>query len=170
MVKPPEKSDIVKAYLRRLGNPYASLQVSTDAEEMDADEVSSDAQRPYIRHPYALASLVEDENGVSSGLIFKQPAQLIGTTLSKAEFRARCRRIFEQYIPPPEKGRLRAYYRDFILRNESRSPKARYLLVHQLQKYDLSNIQGLKCYFNRERESLTEEKLKQIERLVDDEG
>lgn len=166
MTKARGKSEILKAYLKRLENPYASLQVSNDAEQKDASEVSSVSQRPYVRHPYAYASM-EVESDVSSSAIAKQPVK---GALAKAEFRARCRRIFEQYIPTIEKGRLRTHHRDFIARNESRSPTTRYLLINKLQKYDLSTVPGLKARFNRERELLTDEKLKQIERLVDSES
>ncbi len=164
------KPDYMRAYLKRLGNPYASLQVVDDAGQKDASIISNDPQRPYVRHPYAYASMEADsdtaESDVTSCAISKHPAKVV---LTKAEFRARCRRIFEQYIPAIEKGRLRRYHRDFITRNESRTPTTRYLLVSELQKYDLSTIPGLKAHFNRETESLTEAKLKQIERLFDSE-
>ena len=166
MAKVREQSEVLKAYLKRLGNPYASLQVSDNAEQKDASVVSNVTQRPYVRHPYAYASMEVGSN-ISSSAIAKPPAK---GALAKAEFRAKCRRIFEQYIPTIEKGRLRTHHRDFIARNESRSPATRYLLVNKLQKYDLSTVPGLKAHFNRERELLTDEKLKQIERLVDSES
>jgi hypothetical protein len=166
VAKAPEKSELVKAYLRRLGNPYASLQIVDDVEEVEATKVLRDEQHPYVRHPYALISEAEEAQETASDPIAKLPVSPTRGTLSKAEFRARCRRIFQQYIPALEKGRLRTHHRDFITRNESRLPTTRHLLVGKLEKYDLSRVQGLTAHFNREREQLTDEKLKQIERLV----
>ena len=165
MAKVREQSEVLKAYLKRLGNPYASLQVSDNAEQKDASVVSNVTQRPYVRHPYAYASMEVGSN-ISSSAIAKPPAK---GALAKAEFRAKCRRIFEQYIPTIEKGRLRTHHRD-LSPVMSPPPATRYLLVNKLQKYDLSTVPGLKAHFNRERELLTDEKLKQIERLVDSES
>ena len=108
MAKVREQSEVLKAYLKRLGNPYASLQVSDNAEQKDASVVSNVTQRPYVRHPYAYASMEVGSN-ISSSAIAKPPAK---GALAKAEFRAKCRRIFEQYIPTIEKGRLRTHHRD----------------------------------------------------------
>lgn len=165
MAKARKKFEALKAYLKCLGNPYASLQIMDDVEQKQV----SDAQRPHVRHPYAYASL-EEANDVSANLAVKQPIGAVVGTLSKAEFKARCRRIFEQYIPALEKSRLRTHHRDFIIRNESLSPETRHLLVKELQKYNLSTVPGLKAHFNRERGSLTDEKLRQIERLVNSEN
>jgi hypothetical protein len=96
------------------------------------------------------------------------PVSSTGSTLSKAEFRAGCRRIFGQYIPALERGRLRTHHRDFITRNESSSPARRHRLVKHLEKYDISKTHGVTAHFNRG-EPLTDEKLKQIERLADSE-
>lgn len=165
MDKTREKFEALRAFLKSLGNPYASLQIT---DEMEKKEISA-TQRPYVRHPYAFLSK-EEENELSPNVAVKQPIISVVGTLSKAEFKTRCRRIFEQYIPALEKNRLRTHHRDFIIRNESRSPTTRYQLVKELQKYNLSEIPGLKAYFNREREPLTDEKLRQIERLIDSES
>ena len=171
MNKPHRHSGAVKAYLKRLGNPYASLQIGDDIEKSE-NEVSSDGLRSYrlLQNPYAkLSSEKELEQAIVTSLE-PTPLSLVESTrgtLSKAEFQARTRRIFKQYVPALEKGRLREHHRDFITRNDSCSPTRRYRLVKQLEKYDLSEVQGLKAQFNREREALTDEKLKQIERLVD---
>lgn len=89
--------------------------------------------------------------------------------VSKMEFRRRSTRIFQQYIPELEGGRLRAYMREFIDRHESRSSQARFSLLQMLAKYDLSDIVGATSLFNREDISLTEEKLREIERSVGEE-
>jgi len=174
MSKPSRYSEAVKAYLERLGNPYASLQLFGAPEEEEENSLANNASRPYqlLQNPYAKLSIegeVEGTREASSASTTSLSVEKGKESLSIAEFRARTRRIFKQYIPVLENGRLRAHHRDFISRNESCSPTKRYRLVRQLEKYDLSNVEGLKARFNREREPLTEEKLKQIERLVDSE-
>lgn len=166
-------SAALKAYLKRLENPYASLQICDDVEKTEI-EVHNDEQHSYrlLQNPYAKLSMAgeaEEAEEASSKPIPMSPVASTRGSLSKAEFRVRSRRIFEQYIPALEKGRLRAHHRDFITRNQSCSPPKRYRLVKELEKYDLAKVHGLKAHFNREREALTSEKLKQIERLVESE-
>jgi len=167
-----DRSEFIKAYLRRLGNPYASLQIDDNTEGTEATKYSLDEQRPYIRHPYALIPQEEEAEETSEETSFEAIAKIsvstTGGTLSKAEFRAGCRRIFGQYIPALEKGRLRTHHRDFITRNESSSPARRLRLVKHLERYDISKTQGFTAHFNRG-EPLTDEKLKQIEHLADSE-
>jgi hypothetical protein len=67
-------------------------------------------------------------------------------------------------MPALEKGRLRDHHRDFIVRNESRSPETRHRLLALLAKYDLATHPGLTGQFNRERDVFTEQKLRTIER------
>ena len=173
MKNPHPYSDAVRAYLHRLGNPYASLQVRDDPEN-DEHEVPNNASRLYhlLENPYATLSMgkeAEKPRETSPESTNSSSVKAPRGSLSKADFCARSSRIFKQYIPAPEKGRLRAHHRDFITRNESCSSTRRYRLVKQLEKFDLSNIEGIKTRFNRERELFTDEKLKQIERLVDSE-
>jgi hypothetical protein len=87
-------------------------------------------------------------------------------SLSKLEFRRRCTEIFRQYIPGLEGGSIRSYMRDFIARNEPRSSRIRYLLFRGLAKFDLSDLSAATPLFNREDESLSEQKLRDIERSV----
>lgn len=171
MTKFHRKAEALKAYLKRMENPYLSLQVTDDAEDQTVIDATSAAIQPYVRHPYAFLSAPENENDTPLHKVaVARPVKKTSGTLSKAEFRHRCRRIFEQYIPAMEESRLRKHHQDFIARNESASPAARHLLFSELQKYDLSNEPGLRARFNRERDSLTEEKLKQIESLVHSES
>lgn len=169
MGKPSRKSPEVQAYLRALGNPYASSQMF-------------DEERPVVvarskfylgENPYAKLVLGENDHTsndlVPTRLPSLEPAQPKNWTLSKTEFRARAKCIFEQYIPALEKGKLRIHHRDFITRNETCSPHKRFRLIKALQKYDISAMQGVIPQFNRERDSLTESKLKEVERLADDE-
>lgn len=93
-----------------------------------------------------------------------EPGKVEG--LSKTEFRLGCRVIFRYYIPALENGRLRARHREFITRNESSSGEKRFRLYSELKRYDLSSITGITPHFNRERDALTDAKLRDIERIV----
>jgi hypothetical protein len=126
----------VPKYLTELGNPYASILEKGDFEETSTSVVAQ---------------------GTETGKAEK---------LSKAQFRAACRAIFGYYIPAIEKGRLRTHHREFINRNESSSGEKRFRLHSQLKRYDLSSITGINPQFNRERDALTDTKLREIERIV----
>jgi len=104
---------------------------------------------------------------VGEGLRALPTSDDVSRELSETAFDSHCRAIFRAYVPAEEKGRLRPHYRDFIVRNRSRSGRRRYLLVQHLRKYDLSGIPGLSTQFNREEDALTEAKLTEIERQVD---
>lgn len=151
MAKTPGKSNARTKYLKLLGNPYASLQVVDPACAEEAPE-------------HLTGQLFADES--SPDIAAAPPVATKVGTLSKKEFRERCRRIFEQYIPAMEQGKLRDHQRDFINRNELSSPAIRYALFAELKKYDLSSVSGLKGQFNREYDAFTDEKLKQIESAV----
>lgn len=166
-------SDKIREYLRCLGNPYASLQVIDEVFEYESKSVVSQARRAHIRalqNPYANLATMEDLSASDTDMAAPK-SMTKSATVSKAAFREGCRSIFLQYIPALERGGrvLRRYHQDFILRNESRSPAVRYRLLSELQKYNLSDLQGLSTQFNREKETLTEEKLKLIERVAIDE-
>ena len=133
-------TDAEHEYVRRLGNPYASLSVAVEVEQGV--------------HEIGVPAVTVSASDVPNA------------SISKQDFEGECRRIFRQYIPALEKGRLRPHHRAFITRNHSRSPALRYRLLEQLRKYDLSHIRGLQIQFNREREELTAGKLTQIERAV----
>ena len=172
----------VREYIKLLQNPYASLQVGDDLDDLDATEVSlerppvnvevSEGQQTeliFSESQKPSASLYEPDEPETPDLFAAAPSTPSNHKLSKENFRTGCRRIFRGYIPELEKGRLRQYHRDFIDRNENRPARIRYLLLGELTKYDLSNVQGIRPHFNRERTTLTEEKLRSIERLVVDE-
>jgi hypothetical protein len=89
------------------------------------------------------------------------------STASKEEFDAYCRKIFGFYIPAAEKGRLRPHHRNFINRNQARSPAGRYKIMQLLKRYEFSSHSAMEAQFNRERPELTESKLREIERAVD---
>lgn len=164
-----DKAAVRRAYIRRLENPYASLEIPEDDFEVVQASDLSDKERLYrLRgNPYAKLAMEEggEEDAVSTPIV-RQPVTPAPQSLSKKDFESRCRRIFGLYIPPLEKGRLRPHHRRFIERNGTRSPTARARLVRELEKYDLSSLHGVKAYFNRERDVFTEAKLQQIERLV----
>jgi hypothetical protein len=189
------RSRAVSDYLRRLGNPYASLEVE------DTPEVAAQAHVRTLQNPYAAlqvegasehetdsprrafvrmsqnpyASLAGDDE--IAPLVPQVPAQQPPERsarpsapirsrqagVSKVAFRQRCRSIFLQYVPPLEGANMRRPHREFISRNEDRGPEVRARLLAGLARYDLSDIGGLRPQFNRERDELTDEKLKRIE-------
>jgi len=126
-----------REYVRRLGNQYASLSVAIK----EAGELSE-----------------------SSGASAKHtPAG----DMSATQFVNECRRIFRQYSPKLAGGRLRQPHREFIERNRGRKSSDRYLLARLLRRYDLSVLgEGLEPQFSRERDLLTEAKLREIESAI----
>lgn len=112
-------------------------------------------------NPYGGAGDPDEEDALPVAV----PARTAG--LSKAEFIARCRRIFRQYMPALETKGLRTHHRDFITRNLSGPATRRARLAQHLEKYDLSEIVGIDPQFNREKDPFAEAKLREIERLAD---
>lgn len=184
MTKDRSRRDAIRKYLRLLGNPYAKEQLigteeleelapTAPAEEVDLRPATA-KERAYARkqeNQYTLLSVaIRDLEVVpanSKTTVIKPRQHTAGrASLSKEGFTAGCRRIFRQYIPSVERGRLRNHHRDFIVRNQGRSGPTRHLLLQELSKYDLSVLPGMEAHFNRERDELTDKKLKQIERSV----
>ena len=178
-----KRRNAVAAYIYLLGNPYAKEQlIGLEEQQPGLTPQSADAElrpatadeRAYARrqqNQYTLLSVaIPDTTAAPSAApssaeeLKDQPA--IKAALSKNDFVAGCRRIFRHYIPSVEKGRLRRHHRDFITRNQNRSGSARHLLLQELSKYDLSAVSGVEVRFNRERDDLTDQKLKQIEKSV----
>jgi len=155
-------------YLINLGNPYAAEQIFGDDREGVRDELTARAPTlGDLQNPYASTYLEKgDSKETSTVVVAIQPEPGKVGKLSKTEFRAACRAIFGYYIPAIENGRLRAHYRDFITRNESSSGEKRFRLYSELKRYDLSSIAGINPQFNRERDALTDAKLREIERIV----
>jgi hypothetical protein len=155
--------DPIRAALARLGNPYAFDEMQYPDTAQQEFFLQRRAHLRALEDPYASLSVADAPIAEPK---LPQPIERPAArrTCSKVEFQARCRAIFAGYMPAPEKGRLRDHYRDFILRNESRNPEMRYRLLTQLSKYDLSTSVGLTGRFNRERDVLTEQKLRSIER------
>jgi len=157
MTKPSAKKETQSDVLRRLGNPYAKLQL--------LDNVIETAR--LLQNPYAKEQMLFDDHtdevvaGAAAGSV---AAAVVEAEITQREFEAECRRIFKQYIPAVEKGRIRDHHRDFIARNRSRSARQRARLLVELRKYDISSIKGLSAQFNRERDQLTVDKLAKIER------
>src|SRR2546421_384576 len=152
--------------LRLLENPYASIQfrdgwdedlaTSARSNESQADASSRKSAvpielfpAPKPRHtqltetphgnPYAaLADIDDDQEEHSAAAAPRSDSALV--EVSKATFEAGCRRIFAQYIPRLERGRLRPEHLDFITRNRSSSAKIRSRLLEALRRYDLSDL------------------------------
>ena len=126
-----------RAYVRLLGNQYASLSVAIREPGEISESLGASAVETPVGH------------------------------MSATKFISECRRIFRQYCPKLARNRLREPHRAFIERNSGRNSSERYLLVTQLRRYDLSGLVGsLEPQFNRERDDLTETKLREIERAV----
>lgn len=120
------------------------------------------------KDPYTYYDLFGDPKEVPASGITTPAANMAQTLqqrkMSKRDFNSTCRRIFLLYIPPAEGQLLRPHYRDFIARNENRSPEERFLLAETLSQYDFSKTGNFKPHFNREKEFLTVAKLQQIEK------
>lgn len=168
-------ADVIKKYIQLLGNPYAKEQLDTgasEAEDLALREATED-ERSYARkqaNQYTLLSVsIADSHATAipkSAGATPRRASSARAGLSKADFVTECRRMLRPYIPAAEKGRLRRHHQDFITRNQNRTPAVRLGLVKELAKYDLSVQAGITAQFNRERDLLTERKLRQIERAV----
>jgi len=153
------RSPAFRDALRVLGNPYASLQAYEDPEIRSLTAKERTYKRR-LEDPYASLSIGIPEG--TSSLAVKAPAvQPVG--VPKAEFERECRRIFGQYIPAVEKGRLRRHHTNFITRNVGRAPGIRGALLAELRKFDLGDALGFRARFNRERDVFTEAKLREIE-------
>jgi hypothetical protein len=152
------RSPKIQEALRRLRNPYASLQLEENVidEETSARALWKQSENPYAQDFYL------SQQRPKSPIESSSPLPKEGT-LSQADFEKRARAIFRPYIPAEEQGTLRPHYREFIERNKSRSPQIRFKLIGQLRRYDLSDLGGLTGQFNREEEAFTIEKLLEIE-------
>jgi hypothetical protein len=152
------RSAKLRAALRNLANPYASLQFEENAGALDN---SPRALWKRSENPYAQEFFLEEGGGQSPRA---RPSATPGAAaLNQADFEQRACAIFRPYIPAEEHGRLRPHYREFIERNKARSPEMRFKLIGELRRYDLSDLHGLSPKFNRELEGFTKEKLLEIE-------
>ena len=157
---------MVRAYRKRLGNPYACQEEVEEVHGESALHVSGNPWRtlpPWVEsNPEEPAIGVPEPAEIRTGTFAKTPSG----SLTKDEFRGECRQIFLPYVPRGQGRTLLSEHRDFIRRNERRSPQARYRLVLELRRFDISNV-GLRPHFNREPPSgLTVRKLREIEARV----
>jgi hypothetical protein len=116
---------------------------------------------PYANVPF------EDEERVRSGAPRVSMAERTQTS-TKQEFREVSTLILSRYSPMFLRGRLRKHHREFIARNELKSPRARFAILGALRQFDLSSHSGLKTYLNREDDLLSEAQLKEVEESGDD--
>lgn len=172
-----EHKERLRADKRRLQNPYAHV------EELHEDDDFMErvhATRRILENPHALQEYLFDESGEAIDCS-AQPSPLANDqrrttsdatrrTVSKREFQQRARQILRGYTPDTRRRRLPDHHRQFITRNESRPSLERAALLAELEKYDLSNTPGVTTYFNRERETFTEAKLRQIEQILTSNG
>jgi hypothetical protein len=148
------RSRRLSQYLSRLGNPYAAEQIFDPA---DLQRAPDDLQ------------IAGHERGTAENA-GRAAAPRTRATATKASFQRGCRDIMRQYIPPAEQGRLRPAHADFIARHENRAGTERHALLTALSRYDLSDLGEYQARFNREREDLTEEKLRELERFLNLKG
>lgn len=181
------------AALRERGNQYAFVEFQEDAEEIanvsTTEKVLSNVPHrargstltaeqakklALLNDPYAFVDfqesvdeleqqeLVQATSGAAKiDLVRKQRRS--PSTISKADFKRECRRIFEQYVPLMEKGALRPEHKSFISRNLECEGSERFNVLASLKRYDLGDLGRVRAQFNRERHELTEEKLLEIE-------
>lgn len=158
-----------KERLKGLGNPYASLSMLDDDGDLGGIPEKHRQYLSALQNPYAFLAEFYDADELASVNTAHENVELLRPKqlkLPKHIFRSRCRCIFSYYIPSEDNGKLRKDHRDFITRNESRSPEERYLLLEELKKYDLSSFGSFQPHFNRENDVLTKKKLTEIERKV----
>lgn len=139
------RSQASRAYVRKLENPYASVQLEEDTQKspdaamsMQNREIYRRSENPHAFHYYADSPEPGTQPSVSERSARSRSTKCF---LSKAAFRSRCQAIFRPYIPIMERGQLRPHHRDFIARNESQPGDVRFALIEKLQRYD--------CVFRR---------------------
>ncbi len=162
-----------EAYIKLLQNPYARLSIEGDLEDPQPTVVTDEQKRAYfklLQNPYAYDSIFGDHEDAMEPIACSNSQPILPTPqigrASKEAFREGCRRVFLQYIPSEEGRVIRPHYRDFIVRNEGRSPEGRFEILKQLEVYDLSTSGSIKPHFNRGNEVFTEAKLRRIEQTV----
>jgi hypothetical protein len=181
----------IRKYLRLLENPYAFLQMgeisevelATDAHASDRRDIASRLVRLptqvdlfATQHKQAAAIIdtphgnpyaaLGDMDTDRPSVVAKHSSGQNPGAISQSAFEAGCRRIFAQYIPALERGRLRPEHLDFITRNRSSTAKIRFGLLVALRRYDLTDLPAMQPQFNREDDRLTAKKLLDIERSV----
>lgn len=165
-----------RAYLRKLRNPYATEQLDEGTNE-PVRAAKPSAHDPRLSAPNSPPEIERSDVWISqdpyASLSSEPPRRQLRalravakSTCSRTAFRTGCSRIFHFYTHAPGRGSLREEHIAFIARNEDRSPEIRYELLRELQRFDLSDVPGLKPQLNREKDALTEEKLKTLERKV----
>lgn len=128
MSKDRSDAAAVRKALRRLGNPYAKLQIDEDSAQVKPHlRPLTEAERAYVQrteNPYASLSVADAGEEAVQQRSVTVPGVEGGVTskpsISQRDFEGECRRIFRQYIPSAEKGKIRRHHREFILRNRGR--------------------------------------------------
>jgi hypothetical protein len=142
-------------FIRLMGDPYAKLSLT--------DKFTAYKKRS--ENPYAgLSNLYDPDDQINK---YRNTRIIIHNILSKKRFQSECRNIFLQYIPSAGRKQIKPEHKSFITRNENRTPEERFGLLNELKKYDLSRHIEYHGHFNRERENLTEIKLRAIEKILE---
>jgi hypothetical protein len=152
--------------LRRLENPYAKLSMG---EEMDDRQ----AFIRLLQDPYAVIETSDDslfgsiaaehQNLAISNETELLPANNGVQSISQRDFATRCRSIFMQYTPLTDGHQhLQPDYQDFIVRGKKKDGRVRIAILEDLERFDLSDLGGIKPHLNRERVAALRAKLTAI--------
>lgn len=173
--------------MKALDNPYANVDRDMAADDAAASQRKRSSRRlASARNDrgqldfFSIADGVLPRESFGSGnpyanvasegetLGAELPQRAPSTTITKQEFREASTAILGRYSPLSLRGRLRPHHRDFIARNEAKSPTVRHQVLDALRQFDLSQIRGLETYLHREDDALSEAMLKAIEDSIDD--
>lgn len=159
----------VKAQIRLLQNPYASLSMQEDDEQDAPREVTLEQKRAYfqkLQNPYAYYAIFgdpEDEQELGSARIPKQAVlplidggshshdQQQDSTISKDELEKlldEVFRLYKPYVARSEWAQVEAY-RSSFLNEASVTPAARARVATRLRKLKFSLMPGEKVEQNR---------------------
>ena len=142
----PEK---VQAALRRMGNPYASLSLCGDEEEIVAAEPSFEQKQAYFKkleNPHAFSAVFGDSDENLWTAAAKRQRSDVAAILEKELNEVLA--LYKPHIAQNEWAHLTDFKPDFI-RQASETVERAEQVVNRLQKFKLSLAPGEKVEFNR---------------------
>ena len=141
----------VKAYLRLLGNPYASLSLYDDPEAIAIAEPSIDQKRAYFRKledPHAYNSVFEDsEEGIGAQMEMPLSQKTAAANALEKELDG-VLRLYKPYVARNEWSRVMDYRPSFLAR-AGKTPTSAEHAANRLQKLRFSLSPGEKVEYNR---------------------
>jgi hypothetical protein len=142
----PEK---VRAALRLMGNPYASLSLFDDTSEEVTAEPTPEQKRAYFKkleNPHAFSSIFGDEGDNLWQAVAKQnqnnPIDILEKELDEVLG------LYKPYVARTEWKRLMDY-RPVFLKQAGEVPERIELITNRLQKFKFSLLPGEKVEHNR---------------------